>query len=116
MGDAEEKMMRKHAYFDSEQIEGWPRSQDIKRYFLPQPDQPWPFAHNDTAGFYVDGIDGTEHRQLGEGRIDVRLRLCAHPTLGLLLIWSKRGVGSELTYTSKGDLNRLQQFIRTQHD
>ena len=107
--------MRKRAYFDSRRIDGWPSLQKVKRHFFPSQGEPWPFADNDSAGFDAEGVDGTEHLEHGKGRIDIRLDLWAHPTLGVLLIWSKWGGGGGLAYTSKGDLSRLRQFIRTVH-
>jgi hypothetical protein len=113
--DARGEAMKKRAYFDSRQIDGWPSPQEVETHFFPAPGQPWPFADNDGAGFDAHGVDGTGHLERGKGRIDIRLQLWAHPSLGVLLIWSKWGGGHELAWTSKGDLSRLRQFIRTQH-
>src|SRR5262249_47779517 len=108
----------KEAYFDSLLIDGWPRPKDIESYFLFAPDQPWPFADNDSAGFDIDGIDDTRHLPIrDQGRSSVSLHLSAHPILGVYLGWRKwDGLRREpRSYVSKGDLSRLGQFVWDQH-
>jgi hypothetical protein len=48
--------------------------------------------------------------------MDIRLMMWANPDLGVLLIWSKWGGGHEQTYPSRGDLTRLREFVRSEHD
>ncbi len=106
--------MKKTAYFASESIDGWPRPRDIERYFLAPPGQEWFYeGNNDTAGFQADGFDGTEHLELGKGRIIVELSLWGHPEHGVLLIWSRWGGGYKETYSSKGNLERLREWVHT---
>ena len=39
-----------------------------------------------------------------------------HPDLGVLLIYSKWGGGVKQMYSSKGDLSRLREWVRSLHD
>src|SRR5262245_53758687 len=109
--------MRKSAYFASRMIKGWPRPEEIEHFFLGPPDKRWlSYTRNDTAGFDVDGIDGTEHLE-GMQANNISLSLYAHPTSGVLLIWSKwdgRRQQKE-TYNSKGDLKRLHELVYISH-
>ena len=109
--------MGKTGYFASELIWEWPKPEEIEHYFLAPPDKRWFFeTGNDGAYLTNEGADGTEHLQLGKGRIDVELTMHANPDLGVLLIWSKLGGGHEQTFTSKGDLTRLREFVESSHD
>ncbi len=108
--------MIKSAYFASEHIDGWPRPEDIERYFLAAPGQEWFYqGGNDTAGFDAEGVEGTEHLELGKGLIIIRLSLWGHPEHGVFLIWSTWGGGYKETYSSKGNLERLREWAHTLH-
>jgi hypothetical protein len=88
----------------------------VEHYFLAPPDERWFFeTGNDTGVFEYKGADGTEHLQLGKGRIDIELTMWANPDLGVMLIWSKWGGGHEQLYTSKGDLSRLREYVEGSH-
>lgn len=109
--------MRKTAYFASQPRGGWPHPLALRRYFLAPPGQRWFFeTENDSAGFSAEGVDGTEHLETNEGRIDIRLEMWGHPVLGVLLIWSKWGGGHKQTFSSKGDLTKLREWVRSTHD
>jgi hypothetical protein len=109
--------MRKHTYFASRPSEGWPDPKDLESYFLAPPGKRWFFeTGNDSAGLDVEGVDGTEHLEPNKGRIDIHLEMWGHPTLGVLLIYSKRGGGLRSMFTSKGDLKRLRELVRSTHD
>ncbi len=109
--------MRKTTYFASRPGEGWPRPEQIARYFLEPPAKRWFFeTRNDSAKFDGEGVEGTEHLEPNKGRIDIRLMMWGHPTLGVLLIWSKWGGGHQQTYSSKGDLSRLRELVRSTHN
>src|SRR5687768_266604 len=110
--------MRKYAYFDSQSTDdGWPAPKDIEHYFLAPPGQRW-FCDtgNDSAGLYLEGVDGTEQLPRGRGgRIDIKLSMWGHPTLGVLLIWSKWDGKRNHNHSSKGDLTRLRELVNTTH-
>jgi len=108
--------MKKSTYFASRPSEGWPDPKDLERYFLGPPGERWFFeTGNDTAGLDAVGVDGTERLGPGEGRISVRLAMWGNRDLGVLLIYSKLGGGHHQTYSSKGDLSRLRQWVRGMH-
>lgn len=109
--------MRKRAYFASEFREGWPSLAELEPYFIAPPGTRWFFeTDNDSAGLTAEGVDGTEHLEIGKGRIDIRLEMWGHPEIGVLLIYMKRGGGNQEAYSSKGDLSRLREWIRTTHN
>lgn len=109
--------MKKRAYFDEYWGPGWPDVKWLERYFLASPDRRWAFSGgNDSAGLNAEGVEGTEHLDPNKGRIDVRLEMWGNPKLGVLLIYSKWGGGYKETFSSKGDLKRLRELVRSTHD
>src|SRR5262245_29196194 len=87
--------MRRTGYFASELMWEWPRPEEIEHYFLAPPGERWFFeTGNDGAAFENKGVDGTEHLQLGKGRIDIELMMWANEDFGVLLIWSKWVAGT----------------------
>jgi hypothetical protein len=109
--------MRKRSYFASERSEGWPSPRELEHYFLAPPGQRWFFeTENDSARFAAEGVDNTEHLQPNRGRIDIDLQMWGNDDLGVLLIYSKYGGGHREMYSSKGDLTRLRDLVRTTHD
>jgi hypothetical protein len=109
--------MRKSTYFASRPSDGWPDPKELERYFLAPPGQRWFFeTGNDSGGFSGEGMDGTEHLGTNDGRIDVDLRMWGNPDYGVLLIYSKWGGGHKQTFSSKWDLTRLRDLVRSTHD
>lgn len=109
--------MKKRAYFNTFWGLGWPALEELAPYFLASPGLRWFFeTGNDSAVLYADGVDGSEHLEPNRGRIDIRLQMWGHPEFGVLLIWSKWGGGYKETYSSKGDLSRLQELVRSMHE
>jgi hypothetical protein len=108
--------MRKCAYLDLPRANGWPRPEELEPYFLRPPGQCWGFkSGNDNAGLAAEGVDGTEDLDPNDGRIDVDLDMWGHPDLGVLLIHSKWGGGVKEMSSSKGDLTRLREWVRSKH-
>src|SRR4051794_12236813 len=100
--------MGKRSYFDVFDGRGWPSPNDLQHYFLAPVGGRWTFGTgNDNWALYWEGAEGTDHLEIGKGRIDIRLEMWGHPDLGVLIIYSKRGGGHKQTYTSRGDLKRL---------
>ena len=44
------------------------------------------------------------------------MSMWGHPELGVLLIYSKWGGGYRATFSSKGDLGRLREWVLSLHD
>jgi hypothetical protein len=108
--------MQKRAYFDQFDKHEWPDPDWLEPYFLSPPEKRWFFeSGNDGARLVAEGLYGTEGRPR-ESRVDSDLMMWANPALGVLLIYSKSGGGFRETYSSKGDLSRLQEWVRTLHD
>lgn len=103
--------MKKTADFASRDIDGWPRPADIEPYFLAPPGGWFSRTREDTAGFAIEGVDGTEHLPPNKGRTNITLYLSAHPTLGVLLTWAKVNNRECQDYHSKGDLRRLRELV-----
>jgi len=111
------KQMRKTTYFASRPSEGWPTPKQLESYFLGPPEHRWFFeTGNDSAGLDAQGVDSTEHLPANEGRVDVHLSMWGHPILGVLLIYEKRGGGYRDAFSSKGDLKRIGELVRSTHD
>lgn len=108
--------MKKSAYFDEYWGDGWPAISYLEPYFISPPGKEWFFeSTNDGAILKAEGVDGTEHLQPNKGRIDIRLWMWGHPKHGVLLIHEKVGPGRQVAYSSKGDLSRLKEHVRTLH-
>lgn len=106
--------MKKRIYFGQFDGPGWPEPKKLERFFLGSRDQCWIYdGGNDNWLLSVEGLDGTEHLLPHSGRIDIRLDMYGHPRFGVLLIWWKRGGGQDQMFSSKGDLRRLREWVRT---
>jgi len=111
-----EEGMRRTTYLDLRRRNGWPNPKELEPYFLGPPAQRLAFeSANDNAGLAAEGVDGTEDLDTNEGRIDVDLDMWGHPELGVLLVYSKWGGGSKQMYSSKGDVSRLREWVRSKH-
>jgi len=109
--------MRKRTFFDSRRSKGWPDPEVLEPYFFAPPGEEWfHTGGNDTAGLDAEGADGTEHLAPNKGRINIGLSMWGVPGLGVLLIYTKWGGGNKLTYSSRGDLSRLREWVRSLHN
>jgi hypothetical protein len=109
--------MRKRAYFDSELIKGWPDPRDLRPYFYAPKGQEWfHTGGNDGASLEALGVEGTENLLQNKGRIDIRLLMHGIPKLGVFLMYTKWGGGNRVTYSSKGNLKRLHEWVRSLHE
>jgi hypothetical protein len=107
--------MKKATHFLDYDQEGWPDPAFLAPYFLTASGRHRAFAlTNDCWGLSLEGIEGTEHLSPVEGRIDIRLVILGHPNLGVLLYYERFGAKVAAFY-SEGDLDRLQEWIRTMH-
>ena len=108
--------MRKWIYFDKHDHEGWPAPEVLAPYFTGGGKEWFHRSGNDTAGLEAEGVDGTDYLAQGKGRIDIDLYLWGVPGLGVLLIHRKYGGGLNETFSSKGDLRRLREWVRSLHN
>ncbi len=109
--------MRKYMYVASQRAWKWPEPREIEPYFLAPPGQEWSYSGgNDSWGLRAEGLYGTEDLQLGKGRVDAELAMWGNPNHGVLLIYSKWGGGYKDMFSSKGDLGRLHELVRSLHD
>ena len=109
--------MEKRAYFDTFKGKGWPSLRYLEPYFLAPSGRQWFYQNgNDSAGLDLLGVDGTDHLEFAKGRVDIKLDMWGNPDLGVLLIYSKFGKAPRKDYSSKGDLTRLKEWVRTTHD
>lgn len=110
------KDMRKWAYFDSAPRLGWPAPKEIERYFFAPSEHQWfHTGGNDSALLERFEHGGAGPVDYGPERISVELEMWGKPGLGILLIYSKQGGGFGETLSSKGDLTRLGERMRTLH-
>ena len=109
--------MNKTMYFNSKYARRWPAAGEIEAAFLAPKGKEWfNSTGNDTGGFSLEGVDGTEHLQWGDGRVDIKLDLWGRPGLGVMIIYSKTGGPGGYAYTSKGDQTRMKEYVRSLHD
>jgi hypothetical protein len=109
--------MRKRFDFNSEHGWGWPSPELLKPFFLSPPGKRWFFSTgNDGGVLAAEGLENTEHFRPGAGRIDVRLEMYGHPELGVLLFYQKTGGSRRGVFSSKGDLTKLREWVRTLHN
>ena len=109
--------MRKRSDFNSEHSFDWPALEKLRPYFLSPPGKRWFFqTGNDGAFLAIEGLNNTGHLRPGTGRIDIRLEMCGHPELGVFLYYLKNGGDDRGAFSSKGDLTKLREWVRTLHN
>jgi hypothetical protein len=108
------RQMRKYVFFDELKGSGWPSPSEIEHYFLSFSGRREAFdTDNDCWGLFAGGAGGSEPAD--EGGIDLHLTMVGNPSHGVLLQHFKaRGERSDVHY-SRGNLKRLQEWIRTRH-
>lgn len=109
--------MKKRIYFDKYDQYGWPSPDELAPYFLAPKGKEWFFASgNDGAGLDVYGANEGGRLAMGRGQFDVSLSMYGNPDHGVLLIYERHGGGINETYSSKGDMSRIKEWVRTLHD
>src|SRR6185437_15068093 len=109
--------MRKRSDFNSRHLFDWPALDKLEPYFVLPPGERWFFqTGNDSAFLAIEGLNNTEHIRPGAGRIDIRLEMYGHPELGVFLYYLKTGGDGRGAFSSKGDLTKLHEWVRTLHN
>lgn len=109
--------MRKNSYFDLFDGPGWPTSAELGRLLLSLGEDQWSYrGGNDSWGLDAQGLYGTYDLPQRE-RVEVRLYMTGNPDHGVTLQYDKWDgrVRRKEVYHSKGDLNRLEEFVISLH-
>ena len=109
--------MNKYINFEKFWGDYWPAADELKPYFLAPVGKEWFYTGgNDSGGLSLEGLDGTEHLPLGQGRNDIWLSMWGNPDLGVLLQYTIiTGDKPRQDWFSKGDMTKLRQWVRTLH-
>jgi hypothetical protein len=110
--------MQKESFFNNHWGNGWPELSDLKACFL-DPERRMDFFNRglDGGSFFANGLGGTEGLPPKEGLISSELFLFMNPDHGAWLkygYWDGR-ILKKKSFVSKGDLNRLGEFVRSFH-
>ncbi len=109
--------MNKYVYFHGFRGQFWPSLAQLEPHFLAPNGSQWVRGGNDSWGFSVQGLEGTEEKLFGRGRKDINLDLWGIPDVGVLIIYDKIGPpGFRDAFTSKGDMSRLSELVFSLHD
>jgi len=109
--------MKKNIYFDNFFGPGWPPLSSLEPYFLAPPGKEWFYTGgNDSGSVSLEGLDGTDHLPFGLGRKDIKLAMWGNPEHGVLLIYQNAGGSTNEAYSSKGDMTRIREWVRSLHD
>jgi hypothetical protein len=94
----------------------WPAPERLKRYFFAPPGKEWlQDDQNDGAIFMDQAAYGTDDLPIGSGRVQIDLQLWGKPHLGVLLVYSRLGGKYADMFSSKGDMTRIRQWVRSTH-
>jgi hypothetical protein len=110
--------MRKRTYFGEFDGHYWPEPSLLRPYFIAPKGQEWSYmGGNDTWGLSAEGLYGTEDLTPQTGRVDVHLFMCGHPDVGVHLAYAKWDgrTHEKLEFSSRGDLRRLREWVRSRH-
>ena len=109
--------MMKNTHFDVLERAKWPDLNELGRFFLAPKGLEWSYyGGNDSWGLNIQGLYGTEN--LPEiDRVNVHLYMTGNSTYGVYLQYSKWDgrIRKKTTYYSKGDPDRLREFVRSLH-
>jgi hypothetical protein len=108
--------MEKYVYFKPFDEAGWPSPRQLQDYFLTASGRRQAFeVGNDCWGLSANGVEGTGHMPAGKGRVDITLTIVGNLGHGVFLQYDRFGGLSSEVYFSKGDAERLQQWVETRH-
>ena len=95
----------------------WPQPHVLERDFFAPTGKEWlQNPENDGAVFEFQGAHGSEHLPAGEGLINIHLQIWGKPNLGVLLVYSRLGGKYADMFSSKGDMSRIREWVRSTHN
>jgi Immunity protein Imm1 len=107
--------MEKWAGFDTYWGPGWPDEKWLEPFFLtPAGRRSFRERGCDSASLTGRGLYGTQSRDR-DSSVKAVLGIYFNPELGVLLDYRKSGGGVDETYESKGDMNRLWEWVVSTH-
>ena len=110
--------MRKEASFDKHWGDGWPDPERVKKCLLDPAVRTRLYERGrDGGSFSIDGLYGTEGLPARGGLVAVTLYMHFNPEYGIDLQYSKWDgrIQRAETFHSRGNLDRLGQFVHSQH-
>ncbi|HMK41490.1 MAG TPA: hypothetical protein VK451_08010 [Methyloceanibacter sp.] len=93
----------------------WPDPQQLKQYFFATGNRWLQDNQNDGAILMEQAAYGTDHLPVDKGRVKINLLLWGKPELGVLLFYEKFGGGYADVFSSKGDMSRIREWVRSTH-
>jgi hypothetical protein len=113
-----EIQVRKKIYFGRFDSNGWPAPSEFEPFFLAPKGQEWSFqGRNDSWGLDVRGLYGTGDRAEMD-QVKAHLYMTGNRDLGVHLVYSKWDgrIRRQYSYSPKGDLSRLGEFVESLHE
>jgi hypothetical protein len=75
----------------------WPEPRELQHYFFAPPGREWfQDGRNDGAILMEQAAYNTDDLPIGQGRVKISLQLWGKPNLGVLLVYSRLGGGTEI--------------------
>jgi hypothetical protein len=109
--------VKRTIYFDRFRGAYWPSPGELEPFFLAPKGQEWSYrGGNDSWGMSVSALYGTGDKPEAD-QVSVSLAMIGNPELGVYLDYSKWDgrIKQGLSYSPKGDLTRLLEFVESLH-
>lgn len=109
--------MKRRVNFNQYRLDYWPSSSVLAPFFSnPQAPYWFPGTGNDTASLRVVFGNPDDAFNVMHGGTEYRLNIWGLPDTGVLLIYETLGTKPNTAFTSKGDLTKLRDIVRSLHD
>jgi len=118
MAEREVQEVIRTIYFDRFRWSDWPAPSALEPFFLAPPGHEWSYiGGNDSWGINIKGLYGTSHLPDAD-QVRVSMAMIGHRRLGVYLAYRKWDgrYREQHSYNSRGDLNRLGEFVETLHE
>lgn len=107
--------MKKRAYFLDHRGNDWPAFEVWRQYFVSPHDKRRFVTGTNEGNLTIEGIDGTDYLER-PNQVSVQLVFSCKADFGVQFMHSKLGRGGGQTYFSRGDLRRLHEFTKSDHN